>query len=134
VNSSPERNHDSLSSIAAARHAWLDAMRSSDIDRLAAMVTDDIVVIHGNGRCVRGKDELRADLLKAFRSFAIDQKVSEPEVVERGKWAFEVAEVETTLRPLSKGDTKLVRSTTVVVLARQPEGSWRVARVLGLLD
>ena len=72
MNSSPERNHDFLSSIAAARHAWLDAMRSSDIDRLAATVTDDIVVIHGNGRCVRGKDELRADFLKAFRSFAID--------------------------------------------------------------
>ena len=47
MNSSPGLNHDSLSSIATARRAWLDAMRSSDIDRLAAMVTDDIVVIHG---------------------------------------------------------------------------------------
>lgn len=84
MNSSPELNHDFLSCITAVRRARLDAVRAGDTDRLAALVTDDIVVIPGNGRCVDGKDELKADFLNGFRNFVIDQKVSEPEVIERG--------------------------------------------------
>lgn len=51
------------SSIAAVRQAWLDAVRAGDAERLAAMVTDDVVVVHGNGRCVHGRDELKTDFL-----------------------------------------------------------------------
>jgi hypothetical protein len=29
----------------------------------AELVTDDIVVVHGNGSCVRGRDELKTDFL-----------------------------------------------------------------------
>ena len=46
------------SSIAAIRQAWLDAVRAADAERLAAMVTDDVVVVHGDGRCVRGREGL----------------------------------------------------------------------------
>jgi len=37
-------------SIAAVRQAWLDAVRTADAERLSAIVTGDIVVVHGNGR------------------------------------------------------------------------------------
>ena len=68
------------SSVAAARQAWLDAVKAGDVERLAAMVTDDVVVVHGNGRCLHGRDELRADFLKAFESFRIEQNVSRPKL------------------------------------------------------
>ena len=38
------------SSVAAVRQAWLDAVRVGDVKRLAAMVTGNVVVVHGNGR------------------------------------------------------------------------------------
>ena len=122
------------SSVAAVRQAWLDAVRTGDVERLAAMVTDDVVVVHGNGRCVRGRDELKADFLKGFESFSIEQNVSSAEVVVRGTWAFEIAEVDSRLTPRCGGDSTKVHSTTVVALSRQPDGSWKIGRVLGVLD
>ena len=122
------------SSVAAVRQAWLDAVRTGDIERLAAMVTDDVVVVHGNGRCVRGREDLKADFLKGFESFSIEQNVSSTEVVVRGGWAFEIAEVESKLTPQCGGESTHVHSTTIVALNRQSDGSWKVGRVLGVLD
>lgn len=122
------------SSIAIVRQAWLDAVRAGDAERLAAMVTDDVVVVHGNGRCVCGRDELIADFLKGFEAFSIEQNVSSAEVVVRGRWAFEISEVESRLTPRSGGESTLVHSTTIVALNRHPDGSWKVGRVLGVLD
>ncbi|MGA2859900.1 MAG: SgcJ/EcaC family oxidoreductase [Candidatus Sulfotelmatobacter sp.] len=120
--------------ITALREAWLAAVKSADVGRLDSLVADDVVVVHGDGRCIRGKDELKTDFLKAFESFHIDQRVLSPEVTIRGDWAFEIAKVESTLTPTCGGETKRAITTTLVALRRQPDGVWRVARVVGLLD
>ena len=80
----PEADRNTVtSSIAAIRQAWLDSVRAGDAERLAAMVTDDVVVVHGNGRCVHGRDELKTDFQKGFEAFSIEQNVSSAEVVVR---------------------------------------------------
>jgi uncharacterized protein (TIGR02246 family) len=131
----PERMGDdsAASAIGAVREAWLSAIRSGDVERLGTLVTDDVVVVHGNGRCVCGRDELKTDFRRGFEAFSIEQNVSFPEVVFRGEWAFEIAEVETRLIPHSHGEPAHVHSTTVVALRQQPDGSWKVGRVLGLV-
>ena len=121
------------SSIAAVRQAWLDAVRAADAERLATMVTDDVVVVHGNGRCVRGRDELKADFLKGFAAFSIEQIVSSTEVVIRGRWAFEISEVESKLTPRGGGQSTHVNSTAIVALSQQSDGLWKIERVLGVL-
>jgi len=123
-----------VSSIAAVRQAWLDAVRAADAERLAAMVTDDVVVVHDNGRCVCGREELKEDFLKGFEAFSIEQDVSSVEVVVRGGWAVEVSEVESRLIPHRGGEATHVHSATVVALRQQPDGSWKVGRVLGLVQ
>jgi uncharacterized protein (TIGR02246 family) len=120
--------------ITALRKAWSAAVRAADANRLASLVTDDVVVIHGDGRCIRGREELKADFLKAFQSFLIDQRVLNPEVTIRGGWAFEIAKVESTLTPLHGDEATHVTTTTMVALRRQPDGTWKVARVVGLLE
>ena len=122
------------SSIAAVRQTWLDAVRAADAERIAAMVTDDVVVVHGDGRCVRGREELKADFLKGFEAFSIEQKVYDAEVVIHGRWAFEISEVESRLAPRDGGEVMHVHSTTVVALNQQADGSWKVGRVLGLVQ
>jgi ketosteroid isomerase-like protein len=84
------------------------------------------------GRCVRGRDELKVDFLRGFEAFAIEQDVSSVEIIIRGAWAFEIGEVESRLIPNCGGEPTNVQSTTVVALNRQPDGSWKVGRVLGL--
>jgi uncharacterized protein (TIGR02246 family) len=135
LDSSPNSNIESaLSKIAALREAWIAAVKASDADRLSAMVTDDVVVVHDNGRCVCGKDELKADFIEGFERFAIHQKVLSADVIVHDNWAFEIGEVESTLTSVSGGPQIHAHARTVVVLVRQSDASWKVARVLGLLD
>jgi len=120
--------------ITALREAWLAAVTSADAGRVASLATDDVVVVHGDGRCIRGKDELKADFLKAFESFRSHQRVLDPKVTIRGDWAFEIAKVESTLTPLGGGEARCVVTTTIVAMRKQPDATWKVARVVGLLD
>lgn len=85
-------------------------------------------------RCIRGKNEFEDDFLKAFETFRIDQKVVDPEIRIRGNWALEIAKMESTLMPIRGGDVIRAITTTLVALHRQPGGSWKVARVVGLID
>lgn len=122
------------SKIAALREAWLAAVRASDADSLAEMLTDDVVVVHGNGRCVCGREAVRGDFLDGFRRFAISQRVLPTEMIVGEKWALEISEVESELTPIQGGQHIHANSMAVVVLSRQSDKSWRVCRVLGLLD
>ena len=131
-SSKPETNSE-VSKIAAVREAWLAAVQASDVHRLAKLWTDDVVIVHGNGRCVCGREAVKTDFQEGLRRFAIDQKVSSSEVLIREPWAFEISEVESVLTPLQGGPERRVHSRTVVVLARQSDASWKVCRVLGLL-
>ena len=128
-----KKTNSVASAVAAVRQAWLEAVRAADVDRLASLVTDDVLVVHGNGRCVSGREELKADFRQGFEAFSIDHDISNIEVVVRGKWAMEIAEVASTITPRRGGEVMQVHSTTVVALRRQPDGSWKVGRVLGLV-
>jgi len=131
----PKPDSDSTSSsIDAIRQAWLDAIRTADVERLVALVTDDVVVVHATGRCVRGRDELKMDFRNAFDAFSIVQNVSTAGLVVRGSWTLEIADVETKLTPCTGGEQTVFHSTTVTALKRQSDGSWKVGRVLGVLD
>jgi hypothetical protein len=49
---------EAVSGVLAAQRDWLAAVRAKNIDALMLRVTDDIAVIHPNGKTVRGADEL----------------------------------------------------------------------------
>jgi uncharacterized protein (TIGR02246 family) len=129
-----ERSSDNSASasIARVREAWLDAVSHADVEQLGSLVTDDVVVVHGNGRCVIGKDALMADFRRGFEVFSIQQRVSSSEIIVRGRWAFDISEVESRLTPRS-GESTQVHFTTVVALNKQSDGSWKVGRVLGVV-
>jgi uncharacterized protein (TIGR02246 family) len=136
LDSFPNSDTDSdVSKIAALWKGWSAALKANDAIGLAAFVTDDVVVVHGNGRCVCGKEELQADILKSFERFDFDRRYSPAEVVVRDKWAIQICEVETALTSVRGGiQAHAADSRTVIVFARQPDSSWKVARVLILLD
>ena len=132
--SSKSDSDSASSSIAAVQQAWLEAIKAADVERLATLVTDDVVVVHGTGRCVRGRDELKMDLRNSFKAFFVEQSASTAGLVVRGSWALEIADVETKLTPRTGGEPTVFHSTTVTALERQSDESWKVGRVLGVLD
>jgi len=121
------------SQIAATRKAWIEAVIDEDTDRLSQLVTDDVVAIHGDGRCVCGKEELKRALLEVFGRVDVERTVPSSEVAVYGQWAIEIDEVEST-RVMVGDDTPIeTHFRAVFVFQRQPDGCWKVARVMELL-
>ena len=121
-----------VSRIGSVREAWIAALRSSNVDNLMGLVTDDIVVIYGDCRCLCGKDALRAELSKGFGVFDFEQRDSSAEIIVHDNWALEFSEVESTVTAIGGGAQIQRHSRIIAVFARQSDASWKVARVIGL--
>ena len=126
-------SRDPVASVLAVREAWLAALKSGDVDRLMEMVTEDVVVMHPNGRTHVGKAVVRADFERFFQQFAVDQEVVSDETVVSGDWAFDRSRVRSTLTPVSGGNPVRIASEAVVILRREPNGPWKVARTIAVL-
>lgn len=134
ISSKPESD-PSVSKIPAIRETWVRAVQASDVDRLMTLVTDDVVVVQGNGACACGKDEFKAFFHHRFGLLDTEPRVTSVESVVHDKWSIEVDEVEsakTAVRGCAPQSHSHFR--IVVVFARQLDGSWKVARMLELLD
>jgi len=130
--SMPE-SRDAVAPVIAVRDAWLAALRSRDVDRLMELITDDIVVMHPNGRTDVGKAVVRADIERFLQEFAVDQKVVSDETVVSSDWAFDRGRVQTTLVPVGGGNPVQIASEVVTILRREANGAWKVARTIAVL-
>ena len=121
--------------IAALRQAWIQAVLEGDANRLTTLVTDDIVVVRANGQYAFGKEEFKTGFERFFKTIEVQRTVFSPQLVFRGHWAIEIDEVESTRTSVGK-DEKPYEShfNAVFVFRKQADDSWKVARVLELLD
>ena len=112
---------------------WIDAIAGADLEALGRLVTDDIVVVHGNGRAVEGRDAVLADFARSFSSFDVRQTVEFEETIVAGEWAFDRATVHSTISPREAGAPKQFEARTMTILRRGPSQTWRVARSIGVI-
>jgi ketosteroid isomerase-like protein len=133
VNRSANLGHDlEVSKIAAVRAGWISAVKASDIDRLIALATDDIVVVNGDGKTAIGIDALRANLTHDFGLFDVEPRDSSAQIIVHDSWAIEFCEVDRMVSAVKSGRRVQTRSRIIAVFSRQPDASWKVARVIGL--
>jgi len=132
--SAPPADPEAVREIIEVRDAWTAAVKAKDVERLMSLLADDIVMMHPNRPAIIGLAANRADLTAAFEKFQVDQSVLSDEIVVAGDWAFDRSRATTTLTPVAGGAPVTVRSKAITILRRQPDGSWKIARVIGNLD
>lgn len=132
--SSKQESDPSVSKIVAIRDAWIRAVQASDVDCLTTLVTDDVVVVEGDGTCACGKNKFNAYFHHRFRLFDVEPRVTRVESVVHDKWGFEVDEVESAHTAVGEGVPVHTHFRIAVVFARQLDGSWKVARLLEFPD
>lgn len=136
MSSSPLDLHVDLdkAKIMAVRQAWVDAVKTSDADRLVDLVTHDVVGVHANGRCTNGKSSLRDFFLNAFDQFNFEGKVESSEIVVHGIWAVEIDDVQTRRTRVDGNMPIDARFRAVFVFSRQLDDSWKISRIIELED
>jgi len=112
---------------------WTAAVEAGDVELLGQLMTEDIVVIHGNARLLCGKEAVMNDFARSLEDFSVQQTVDSEETIVAGEWAFDRAKVQTTIKSRAGGDTKQFDSRTVTILRKQSGAGWRVARVIGVI-
>ena len=123
-----------VDAIRALRERWIKAISEADIVQLEGLMEDDVVVVHGDGRCLSGRDAVLADFASAFERFRVSQRAEPHEIIVAGAWAIERARVHTVLTPLADGERREVDSHTWTVLRKASPHGWRVARVIGVVE
>lgn len=124
-----------VKAIRQVAHQWTAAVEAGDVEQLGRLMTDDIVVIHGNGRMVAGREAVMADFACSFEDFRVKQSIeSEEIVIADGGWAFDRARVHTAMSPRTGGETKEINSRTLTILRKEGSSSWCVARSIGVVD
>ena len=112
---------------------WTEAVEAADIEQLGRLMTEDIVVIHGNGRLVCGKEAVMKDSARSFEDLSVQQRIESEETIVAGEWAFDRAKVHTTISSRKSSDTKQFDSRSITILRKQRDLGWRVARVIGVI-
>ena len=132
-NSEASQNSD-ITGVRAVREAWIEGVKAGDVNRLVALANDDVVMVFGQGRCIVGKAALRAELERDFGLFDFETRDSYADILIHDKWAVEFSEVESTTTAIQEGARVQGHSRVLAVFARQPDGSWKVARGIWLRD
>jgi uncharacterized protein (TIGR02246 family) len=135
MSSSQESREDrDKANVAAVRQDWINAVKKGDADRLSDLVTYDAVFIHADGRCTRGKDDVRRFLLDFFDQYSMEGTVLSSEVVIHGFWAVEIDEIKTSRARYDSPVAVNANFRAVFVFSRQLDQSWKVARLIELQD
>jgi uncharacterized protein (TIGR02246 family) len=124
---------EEIQEIRRVANQWTAAVEAGGIDRLGQLVTEDIVVIHGNGRLVCGREAVMNDFARSLQDFSVQQTVESEETIVAGEWAFDRAKVHTTISSRKSSDTKQFESRSVTILKKQSGRGWCVARVIGVV-
>jgi uncharacterized protein (TIGR02246 family) len=124
---------EEIHAIRNAASRWTAAVKDGEVELLGGLMTEDIVVIHGNGRIVCGREAVMNDFARTLEEFSVQQRVESEETIVAGEWAFDRAKVHTVLSAREGGETKQFDSRTVTILRKHSEGGWRVARVIGVI-
>src|SRR5208337_5589287 len=68
-------NQEEIEEIQRVAIRWTAAVEAGDVEVLGQLMTEDIVVIHGNGRLVRGKEAALNDFARSLKDFSVQQTV-----------------------------------------------------------
>lgn len=111
------------------RGDYVSAWKAADTEQLANLYTIDALVLYPNQPAVAGRSAIVAYFNSFFAEFAqedFDLTSMEIEVV--GPWAFDRGAYRWKGIPRAGGQAIEDHGKYLVILQRQPDGSWKVAR------
>lgn len=117
--------------ISALRQSFVNATKAGDVDTLASLAANDVVVMPPNDTTIYGRDEWRAwwdEYYQYFRVTAASE--SEREVAINGDFAVERWEYMVAVNPVSGGSRIRDDGRILTIWNRQSDGSWKIWRMM----
>lgn len=121
--------------IDGVRNAYVAAWNATSADRIAALYTDSAVVLYPNKPAIAGTNGIRAYFASFFAAYARqDFKLESIEIEVAGSWAFDRGTYHLKAASSAGGDSIEDHGKYLVILSRQADGSWKIARDMDNTD
>ena len=124
----------SLRPIEALRDAFVKAHNDGDAGRLAGLFTDDAVYVPADDATCEGREEIAAYLQSVLEETPSSLEFDVKETRILGDWAFERIDVTVVVPDPATREEWEVWARYLWVLKRQPDGEWRIARLIYNID
>ncbi len=121
-------------SIHALCGQWAKAISDADIPQLGRLMVEDVVVVHGDGRCLLGRDAVVTDIASALKKLRLTQRVEPQETIVAGEWAIDRSRVHSTIISVDSGEQREIYSHTLTILRKEKLSGWLIARVMGVIE
>jgi uncharacterized protein (TIGR02246 family) len=126
---SPAAAADVKAGIDKTRNAYVDAWKTADVDRIAGLYAENAVVMYPNQAAVEGRAAIVAYFKGFFAEFPKNEfQLTSSEIEVVGLWAFDRGAYRWKGFPKAGGEPLEDTGKYLVVLQRQPDGEWKVAR------
>lgn len=112
---------------AEAHGAYVDAINSNDIEKLMAVLTDDIVYQAPGAPEIIGRDAVREWAGAYFAAYRTRWEKTPFHFTVSGDWAFERYTYKATDTDRKSGAVTTDTGKGINIFHRQPDGKWRVA-------
>ena len=122
-----------LAAISHIHQEYVSAHNASDPDRLAALFTEDAILMPMDEPSLSGRKAIRDHYEEFFDQNPSAIELSPLETRVAGDWAFERIQVKVTLPDGGRQD-RHADVKYLWILQRQPDGSWKIARAIYNLD
>ena len=116
-----------VEAINSLRDDFVAAVGAGDSSSVAALYSNDAVLMPRNESAVRGREPIESWFLATYEKFSEELNLSEEEVEIAGDWAFEWGIYRATITPKAEGEPiQDQEGKYVVILQRQADGSWKM--------
>jgi uncharacterized protein (TIGR02246 family) len=111
------------------RDEFVTAWKAGDGDRVAKLYSNDAVVLPQNQAPVNGRSAIASFNKNSFDQFVPNNfELSSEELQIMSDWAFDRGTYKFMITPKAGGEPINDQGKYIVILQRQADGSWKVAR------
>ena len=129
-----DRHAQDVAAIERLNEEWRNGWIAGDADALIALYSDDPILMPQSQPEVVGREAIGALYQSVFDEFAVEGEGEVQEIEVAGDWAFLRSTYSLVATPHAGGETLEDTGKSLFVLRRQPDGAWKIARLIANSD
>ena len=129
-----DEHAEDVAAIQRLTEDWHDGWLAGDADALVALYADGAVLMPQSQPAVLGKEAIHSLYQSVFREYTVKGDGETLEIEIGGNWAFLRGTYTLTATPKAGGERLEDAGKHLFILKRQPDGSWKIARLIANSD
>lgn len=127
-------NRSDIEALGRVAEAWLRGWLAGDVEALMALYAEEPVLLPQGRKPVVGRAAIRALYEPLLRDYRFESRSRVEEIAASGDLGFIWSSYALTAVPVAGGAPIAAEGKSVFLLRREPDGAWRIARLIDNSD